>query len=261
MIVDGDLDRAGFVTTNSIRSGASRSVLEEPSASGAIIEAWSDEAWVVDGADVRVSIVCFGDTSSDKNLDGQSCERINADLTARSVDLTVAMTLKQNAGVSFQGVTKGGAFEVTRTTAEPWLRLPSNVNGRPNSDVLRPMTSGGDIVRRSDLGWVIDFNSLDNLDAATHFEAPFKHIDEFVRPIRTDATKTKREAYRRNWWRFAEARPSIQRWLRTGRRYIATPKVSRHRVFVWLPAAIVPDNLVIAILRDDDISVASPDVV
>jgi type II restriction/modification system DNA methylase subunit YeeA len=35
-------------------------------------------------------------------------------------------------------------------------------------------------------------------------------------------------------------------------RYIATPKVSRHRFFVYLDKSIIPDNLVIVITRDDD---------
>ncbi len=113
------------------------------------------------------------------------------------------------------------------------------------------MTSGGDIVRRNDLGWVIDFDAIKNVGDAAKFEAPFKYIDTHVRPTRTDPARTKREAYRNNWWRFAETRPSIRKWLASGKPYIATPKVARHRVFVWVPAKILPDNLVIVILRDD----------
>lgn len=253
-ITSGVLDRFGLVTTNSIRSGASRSVLDEPAEEAAIYNAWSDEPWVVDGADVRVSVVCCSRTPEAKQLNGQPVERINADLTARSVDLTTAAALPSNAKVSFQGMTKGGSFEVKRSQAELWLSAPTNVNGRRNSDVLRPITSGGDIVRRGELGWVIDFNSFDNVEDASLFEGPFEYVDRLVRPVRTDPQKTKREAYRRNWWKFAESRPSIRQWLSTGRRYLATPKVSRHRVFVWLQHNIVPDNLVIAILRDDDTS-------
>ncbi len=35
-------------------------------------------------------------------------------------------------------------------------------------------------------------------------------------------------------------------------RYIATPRVTKHRLFVWLPAAVLPDNQIIVIARDDD---------
>jgi type II restriction/modification system DNA methylase subunit YeeA len=35
-------------------------------------------------------------------------------------------------------------------------------------------------------------------------------------------------------------------------RYIVTPTVAKHRLFVWLDSAIVPDHQLIAITRDDD---------
>jgi type II restriction/modification system DNA methylase subunit YeeA len=40
--------------------------------------------------------------------------------------------------------------------------------------------------------------------------------------------------------------------LRGLHRFIATPIVAKHRVFVWLPTTIWPSNLVDAIARDDD---------
>jgi type II restriction/modification system DNA methylase subunit YeeA len=35
-------------------------------------------------------------------------------------------------------------------------------------------------------------------------------------------------------------------------RYIVTPRVSKHRIFVWSPVQVVPDSATIAIARDDD---------
>ena len=35
-------------------------------------------------------------------------------------------------------------------------------------------------------------------------------------------------------------------------RYIATPRVAKHRFFVWLPVAVLPDSRLYAICRDDD---------
>ena len=35
-------------------------------------------------------------------------------------------------------------------------------------------------------------------------------------------------------------------------RYIATPRVAKHRLFVWLDARICPDSALIVIARDDD---------
>ena len=59
MIEAGRLTRAGLVATNSIRGGANRAVLKPVVEHGRIFEAWSDEGWTVEGAAVRVSIVCF----------------------------------------------------------------------------------------------------------------------------------------------------------------------------------------------------------
>ena len=55
----GRVKRVGLVATNSIRGGANRRVLEPIAEAGAIFEAWSDEDWTVEGAAVRVSLVCF----------------------------------------------------------------------------------------------------------------------------------------------------------------------------------------------------------
>ena len=55
----GRLNRVGLVAANSIRGGANRRVLEPITNDGIIFDAWDDQAWVVEGAAVRVSIVCF----------------------------------------------------------------------------------------------------------------------------------------------------------------------------------------------------------
>ena len=59
LVADGKLGRAGLVATNSIRGGRNRAVLDRIVEKGVIYDAWADEPWVVDGAAVRVSLVCF----------------------------------------------------------------------------------------------------------------------------------------------------------------------------------------------------------
>ena len=58
-IASGKAARAGLVATNSIRGGANRRALQAATDTRPIFEAWSDEPWVIDGAAVRVSLVCF----------------------------------------------------------------------------------------------------------------------------------------------------------------------------------------------------------
>ncbi len=89
--------RVGLVSTNFIRGGANRDVLDDIAASGRIFEAWSDEPWIVDGAAVRVSITCFDAVQDGKalRLDGKQMDQINHDLTASATDLTKAGHLRE----------------------------------------------------------------------------------------------------------------------------------------------------------------------
>ena len=157
--------RAGLVATNSIRGGANRRALQAATTGRRIFEAWSDEPWVIDGAAVRVSLVCFSrdddESVSGAELDGQPVDEIYADLTARrggaGVDLTEARHLPENADVAFMGDTKGGPFDVSGDQAREWLRLPANPNGRTNADVLRPWVNGMALTRRPAGKWIVDF--------------------------------------------------------------------------------------------------------
>ena len=249
--------RVGLVATNSIRGGANRRALQHAIDSGRIFEAWSDEPWVIDGAAVRVSLVCFSGSGNqdtiEMRLDGQAVDEIFPDLTASSggagVDLTKARRLPENAGVAFMGDTKGGRFDVTGELASQWLRLPTNPNGRSNAEVLKPWVNGMDLTRRRAGKWIVDFGWTMSEGDAALYEEPFRWVKGHVYPKRK---KNRREAYRRNWWRHVEPRQGMWRALDGLSRYIATPRVSRHRLFVWLDAGICPDSALIVISRDDD---------
>src|SRR5207249_1092740 len=108
------------------------------------------------GAAVRVSLICFGKGSeAPVQLDGCVADRINADLTGSNVDLTKAKRLPSNRGLAFQGPVKVGSFEISGGIARQWLKAPTNPNGRPNSDVVRPWVNGMDLVRRPSGQWII----------------------------------------------------------------------------------------------------------
>ncbi|TWA69712.1 type II restriction/modification system DNA methylase subunit YeeA [Azospirillum baldaniorum] len=249
----GKTARVGLVATNSLRGGANRRVLMPIADQGAIFEAWSDEPWIINGAAVRVSLVAFDGAADDRpiRLDGVPVTRINADLTSTACDVTKAARLRENAGVAFMGDTKGGAFDIDGDLARRWLAMPLNPNGRPNADVLRPWMNGMDVVRRPSGKWIIDFGWEMSETEAALFEQPFKHVLANVKPERD---KNNREAYRRNWWRHAEPRPGMWACLRTLKRFIVTPEVSKHRVFAWMEHPVVPDHKLQVIAREDDTS-------
>ncbi len=249
-LVAGGAKRVGLVATNSIRGGANRDVLDRLLPDLAIFEAWSDEPWIIDGAAVRVSIVCFAARSGEPaRLDGETVAAIHPDLTGGTLDLTKAKPLRENKGVAFMGDTKGGAFDVPAELARRWLALPLNPNGRPNADVLRPWMNGMDITRRPAGKWIIDFGwKMSEEDAALYHE-PFAHVAKHIRPKRE---KNRREAYRVNWWRHVEPRPGLCAALSQLAGYVGTPRVAKHRLFVWLNSRILPDSQIVVIVRDDD---------
>ena len=243
--------RAGLVTTNSIRGGANRRVLEPIAAAGALQEAWSDEAWVLEGAAVRVSMLGFGAGFAERRLNGLPTVAIHADLTGAGVDLTKAARLRENAGVAFMGDTKGGAFDVPGDLAREWLRLPLNPNGRPNSDVLKPWRNAMDVTRRPADKWIVDFGWTMSEAEAALYEVPFQHVLVNVRPERS---KNNREAYRRNWWRHVEPRPALTRNMKVLRRTLVTPETSKHRIFAWLDRSVLPDHKLQVVVRDEDLT-------
>ncbi|HEY6872137.1 MAG TPA: DNA methyltransferase [Geobacteraceae bacterium] len=252
---------AGLVATNSIRGGANREVLKRICASGRIYNAWSDEPWINEGAAVRVSLLCFGPEEEHLNgirevvrLNGQSVAEIYPDLTARqegarSLDLTTAKQLTENKGCCFQGPVKVGAFDIPGDLARRWLLLPSNPNGEPNSKVLRPWVNGMDITRRSSDTWIIDYGvNTAEVDAAL-YEAPFEYVRQHVKPARD---KNRDEGRKRNWWLHGRSAEDMRKATDNLSRYIATPRVAKHRLFVWLDRTVLPDSAVVVITRDDD---------
>ena len=247
----GDTRRAGFVTTNSIRGGANRRVLERILDTAPITSAWSDEPWTIDGAAVRVSLVCFGKALANEavELDGVAVERIHPDLTGVGANLTGVRRLAENLGVAFMGNTKGGAFDVPGEVARAWLTAPLNVNGRPNADVLRPWINGLDIARRPRDMWIIDFNAMNSDNEAAFYEGPFMHVLANVKPERIT---NRREIYARNWWKHVEARPRLQQALDALPRHLVTPRVAKHRLFSWSYGRTVPDCRLFAFAREDD---------
>ena len=257
LLRDGKLNRFGFVATNSIRHGTNRKVLDTLAKSAVIYDAWSDEPWVIDGAAVRVSLIsmCRDSIVHSKNkmLDGEEVDQIFTDLTAQrggvGVNLTLSRPIERNREIAFQGDIKRGPFDIPGELAREWLALPSNPNGRKNSDVLRPWTNGNNITSRSRDYWIVDFGEEMSVKEAAMYEKPFEYVSAHVKPMRQ---KNKEKLSRKFWYRHWNPRPAMWNAIEGLTRYIATPRVSKHRLFVWCDLKVCPDSAVVAIARDDD---------
>ena len=249
LVARGTVKRAGLVATNSIRGGRNRRVLDRIVESTRIFDAWADEPWIVDGAAVRVSLVCFGDSGQPGRLNGVPAPSIHADLTATETDLTRTGKLARNRGCAFVGGMKKGSFDIPGETARRWLAAPRNPNGRTNTDVLKPWRNGRDLTQRSADKWIVDFGHTMSEEDAALYEAPFAHVETWVKPERQ---QNRRDDLRTYWWRHDRSGQTMFERLRTLPRYIATPRVAKHRLFVWLDAGVCPDGQLIVIARDDD---------
>ena len=247
-IVERGLGAAGLVATNSIRQGASRHVLDKIGETARIFDAWTDEPWGNDGAKVRVSLVSFGRCSEEALLNGTPTAAIPSDLSGHGSDLTSATSLVANGGTAFQGTSKVGSFEIPGEEARHWL-LQANPHGRPNSDVVKPWANGQDLTQRPSDTWIVDFGVEMDEAAASMYELPFAHL---LAKVKSERTKNNREAYRKYWWRHAEARSGLRRALKPLERYIATARVAKHKTFVWLPHTTLPDTATVCIARSDD---------
>lgn len=247
------LEAAGLVATNSIRGGRNREVMDAINRTTRIFEAWSDEPWVNEGAAVRVSLVAFGSSAQQAQLDGMPTLRIAADLSNSDdtdlLDLTLACRLSENSGTAFNGIQKTGAFDIDGARAREWLLCPSNPNGRRNAEVLKPYWNGIDLVRRPRDVWVIDFGWMMTEQEASYFELPFRYAEQHIKPVR--ATNGL-EALRRDWWRLWRPRPEMRNSIDVMRRFIVTAEVAKHRVFGWLATPTLPDKNLIVITRGDD---------
>lgn len=250
-IEDGSTQRVGLVCTQAITGVRNKVILKKILATAPIFSAKKNVEW--DGqADVRVSVVCFGDNQGGQTeLDGNVVSIITEDLTEGGASVVSdAKALCANKDLAFQGIIKSGAFDVDGATARKWLLTGGNPNGKPNSDVVKPWYNGQDITKRPFDKWIIDFGLNPTEKDASMYEAPFEHVVEKVKPERDK--KDDDDEQKIIWWRLWCPRPEMRGALKGKKRYIATCIVSKQRFFVYLPVEILPSNKIVAVAREDD---------
>ena len=241
--------RVGLLATQAIRGGSNRQVLQHIKDSGDIFLAWSDREWVLDGATVHVSIIGFdAGEETTRILNGQRVSSINSDLTS-GVDLTNALQLLENVGISFQGVILRGHFDLSAQEARNMIADSYNPNGRSNADVLKVRKTGRDVLHSVPDSFAVDFGVDMPMEEASRYLLPFEYVKTYVLPMRKE---TRQLASISNWWLHWNPRPEMRRALSGLKRYIATPRVAKHRIFVWLDGTVLPDAQLVVFARSDD---------
>jgi hypothetical protein len=145
------------------------------------------------------------------------------------------------------GASPKAPFDIDEDIAKSMLEMPLNINGRPNSDVVRPVASGIDLVQRSRRKWTIDFGLM-GFDEAAKYEVPFEYVKQNVLPIR----QTRRDDFRGQWWQYARPRPEMRAALVGKPRFIATPEVAKYRVYRWMEPKTLCNQQTLVFVREDD---------
>jgi hypothetical protein len=260
--------RFGFVTTNSITQVFSRRVIAKH------LEAkdrlwlrfaipnhpWVDEK---DGAAVRIAMTIATATSGDGLLltvvdEGGAPERvefaqrvgmIGSDLRV-GADLTSTIPLKANDGVCSPGVKlHGDGFIVTPEQAK---ELGASTDPAVRA-VIKPYRNGKDLAARPRGVLIIDVDGWEIAHVASTVPAVYQHLLTHVKPVRD----LNREPSRRElWWMFGRRNTILRTALRGLTRFIATPETAKHRVFQFLSAETLPDNMLVCVGSEDAVHLA-----
>ncbi len=252
MVEHKQVRAVGLVATQGIRGGANREVLKRIAETGNIFMAWSDRDWINEGAAVHISIVGFdGGDEKKHSLNGVAVEDIHVDLSS-GVDTTEADKLTENEDICFRADEKGGPFDIDAGEASKMLSAPMNVNGRPNSDVVRRWVNADDITGRPRQMWIIDFFGMEESQAAK-YELPFETLRERIKAEQESPDEEKRVAKpRTRWWLHRRPGSEMRTAVAGLTRFIATITTGKYRLFVWLDHSVLPDHQLYIFARDDD---------
>lgn len=268
------LRRFGLVTTNSISQVFQRRVMErhlQTKKPISLVMAIPDHPWTKatkDSAAVRIAMTVaragrheglLQEVATETGLDTDTPELtfataegvIHSDLTV-GVDVTRAKALMANEGLCSPGVKLHGAGFIVTPGRAAELGFGS-VPGLERR--IRHYRNGRDLTARPRGVMVIDLFGLEADEVRAQFPAVYQHVLAEVKPERAtvfEKSGTKDSAsYLKNWWVFGKPRTELRPALAGLPRYIATVETTKHRVFQFLDASILPDNMLVAVGSDD----------
>ncbi|MDX9718044.1 MAG: class I SAM-dependent DNA methyltransferase, partial [Thauera sp.] len=262
--------RFGFITTNSIKQTFNRRVVQaqlEAKNPLSLAFAIPDHPWVdaADGAAVRIAMtVGAGGMQEGRLLEVRAeseteQDAVDVSLVARTgklfadlktgADVAGVSALQSNLGISSPGVKLHGAGFIVTPDEAATLGL-GTIEGVERH--IRAYRNGRDLADRPRGVFVIDLFGLDSDEARRRFPAIYQWLLERVKPERDAKSQTKDGAgYARLWWLFGKPRQDLRRMLTRLPRYIATIETTKHRIFQFLDASILPDNMLISLADAD----------
>lgn len=259
------LRRFGFITTNSITQTFSRRVIEKHMAAKeplSLVYAVPDHPWLKASGKAAVRIAMTVAVAGEREgvlADVVSEEGLNTDtplvtLESREgkirenisigVDISARIALSANSVLGFKGYMPWGTGFIVSGDSAPAQELRSK-NGAKH---LLRYFNGRDIVQRPRGIFALDFYQLPLSQLQSAYPVSYQHLLTAVKPERDLA---EREAYRLNWWVFAEARTGMRASLNGLNRFVATAETARHRLFLFLEQMDAPDQKVRVVATSD----------
>lgn len=286
LVAAGQVERMGLITTNSLTMIFNRRVVQAALDEKLCLSfAIPDHPWVdsTDGAAVRIAMTVVAPTApaqmakwgsdpdfakqnsgSDPhfgapNLAGSNTGRlmtvtteqpgpegevvvtlaertglIHADLSV-GANVQSALPLTANLKLASAGVIPHGAgMQLTRkqaATLEPAAPIKPYRNGKDLTDISRDML-------------VIDCYGLSAEQVRQRYPKLYQWLLDHVKPER-DVNRDK--DLRDKWWLHRRNNDDMRRALAGLPRYIATVMTAKHRVFQFLDASVLPDQVIVAI--------------
>jgi hypothetical protein len=253
----------GFITTNSIKQTFNRRVVEahltpkDGKAALTLAYAIPDHPWVdaADGAAVRIAMTVGRAEPGEGLLQTVIAERetgedahevtlnkrqgtIHADLTI-GANVAGAVALEANKRLSTTGVIPHGAAMVL---------TPEQAGALEPDAPIKPYRNGKDLMDRPRGVFVIDCHGLTSEQVRERYPKLYQWLVERVKPER-DVNRDK--DLREKWWLHRRNNEDMRESLAGLSRYIATVMTAKHRLFVFLDGAILPDQVLVNIAVDD----------
>ncbi|MEM5431847.1 class I SAM-dependent DNA methyltransferase [Cupriavidus oxalaticus] len=262
----GKAERFGLITTNSLTMIFNRRVIEANQSANpplSLAFAVPDHPWVdsADGAAVRISMSAGVQGNGPGRLltVTEECEAENGEVEVQfdtqlgvihpdlkiGANLTSTAKLRANSGLSSMGMMRAGKGFILKS--ESMARTLGLGEISALSQRIRPFRSGKDLTDRPRGYWLIDLYGLTEEEVRAQFPSVYQWVLERVKPERD---VNRRPRLRDQWWIFGEPRQGLRAALMRLPRYIATVETAKHRLFVFLEAAILPDHKLVAIASD-----------
>lgn len=226
-----------------------------------------DHPWFDEGAAVRIAMT-VGDRDTEKPTLGVVIDErktkaaelelvrigervvdvLHADL-ATGANAESAVELRANGRLAFQGINPVG--EGFRLSVNDLRAVGCVIGALP--PVVRPYMIGRDLVQRMEERYIIDFFGVSPEVAQVDYALLWEHVARSVRPERE---RNNRKSRRENWWLFGEPVGKLRVALQGQKRYIATCRTAKHRIFVFVDALVLPDTKIVAIALEDAAAIA-----